>query len=72
MRKKKEKNYARKYARDFNFLTTMYQKYAVFLYRLVFNFFYRFKFEGKKNIKNKESSDNCSLYFFKILASITL
>ncbi len=53
MRKKKEKNYARKYARDFNFLTTMYQKYAVFLYRLVFNFFYRFKFEGKKNIKNK-------------------
>ncbi len=48
---KKEKKYARKYAKDFNFLTILYQKYAVFLYRFVFNFFYRFKFEGQKNIK---------------------
>ena len=51
MKNKKEKNYARKYAKDFNILTIIYQKYAVFLYRLVFNFFYRFKFEGQKNIK---------------------
>ena len=48
---KKEKKYARKYAKDFNFLTVLYQKYAVFLYRFVFNFFYRFIFEGQKNIK---------------------
>ncbi len=51
MKKKKAKNYARKYAKDYNFLTIIYQKYAVFLYRLVFNFFYRFNFKGKKNIK---------------------
>ncbi len=48
---KKEKKYARKYAKDFNFLTILYQKYAVFLYRFVFNFFYRFKFGGQQNIK---------------------
>lgn len=75
MKNKKEKNYARKYAKDFNILTTIYQKYAVFLYRLVFNFFYRFKFEGQKNIKKKSryvvAANHISYFDPLLLSNIT-
>ena len=75
MKNKKEKNYARKYAKDYNFLTTLYQKYAVFLYRLVFNFFYRFKFEGQKNIKKNSryvvAANHISYFDPLLLSNIT-
>ena len=75
MKNKKEKNYARKYAKDFNILTIIYQKYAVFLYRLVFNFFYRFKFEGQKNIKKKSryvvAANHISYFDPLLLSNIT-
>lgn len=52
---KPKKNYSRKYAKDFNILTRLYQLYAVFVIFVPLTFiFYKFNFSGKKNIeKNK-------------------
>lgn len=49
---KKEKNYARKYAKDFNILTKLYQCYATFcLFWPIATLFYNIKFYGKKTIQ---------------------
>lgn len=52
---KKEKNYARKYAKDLNFLTFLYQKYALILFHTIIGLFYKFEYNGRENIpKNKK------------------
>lgn len=49
---KPKKNYARKYARDFNFFTRLYQLYAIFIiFKPLTCLFYNFKIEGRKNIQ---------------------
>ena len=50
----KKINHARKYAKDFNFLTRLYQIYALYiLYIPIFGLFYRFRCERNKNLENK-------------------
>lgn len=50
---KPKPNYTRKYAKDFNILTRLYQLYAInILYRPFAALFYKFKFSGKKNLEN--------------------
>ncbi len=47
-------NHARKFAKDFNILTRLYQYYALYiLYIPIFSLFYRFKCSRNKNLENK-------------------
>lgn len=47
-------NYARKYTKDFNILTRLYQIYALYiLYIPIFGLFYKFKCIGNKKIEKK-------------------
>lgn len=47
-------NYARKYAKDFNILTSLYQLYALYiLYLPIFGLFYKFKCSRNKNLEKK-------------------
>ena len=48
-----EKNYTRKYAKDFNILTRLYQLYALYiLFFPAYHLFYKIKIEGYENIPN--------------------
>ena len=67
-----KKNYARKYAKDLNIWTRLYQYYAVFLFHLIFGIFYRIKYEGRNNIpknRNVIIAPNHISYFDPLLVT---
>ncbi len=67
-----KKNYARKYAKDLNIWTRLYQYYAVFLFHLIFGIFYRIKYEGRNNIpkdRNVIIAANHISYFDPLLVT---
>lgn len=50
----KKNNHARKYAKDFNILTRLYQFYALYILFLpIFGLFYKFKCNRNKNLEKK-------------------
>lgn len=51
-----KKNYARKYAKDFNILTRLYQYYAVFvIFKPLTAFFYKIKYYRNKKLDKKKN-----------------
>ncbi|GBF23494.1 1-acyl-sn-glycerol-3-phosphate acyltransferase [Candidatus Gastranaerophilus sp. (ex Termes propinquus)] len=52
---KKEKNYARRYAKDFNILTFLYQRYSIYcLFVPIASIFYNIKLTGCENLEKKQ------------------
>ena len=52
---KPKKNYARKHARDFNFLTRLYQLYAIHvIFRIIMLLFYKVKYYRNKTLDKKK------------------
>ena len=48
------RNYARRYAKEFNFFRMLYQiLWCVFVAIPIFWFFYKFEVKGRENIPNK-------------------
>ncbi len=70
------KNYAKKKAKELNFLTRLYQIYAIHVvFRLATIWFYKFKFVGRENIEKNKSyivSPNHISYLDVFLVSIAL
>ncbi len=50
MKKKEEKNYARRYAHEYHFLRAFFQFFAISISYPYFKIYYNFKPEGKENI----------------------